>query len=210
VSKTSVFVQAVDGNRYKNPLLYGVNWYVCFDDEDDPEIVIKSTKSSTVASMMRRAKKVLHRSAINGKVISQAKTAHRLFPPMWDKLTPTMSFFLALGGPIPIPETHEGYISPPFTDDAKCICWEMIFPTRRILDVFLPGITIDLRLIEFVIGYNHYKFTNPEIVLAETLIEWLGDDFKTIVTHPERSYRMIEAKYGETITLRKPETCNSK
>lgn len=40
MSLVSSYVQAKDGLFYKNPQLSGKGWFICFDDDEPPELVI--------------------------------------------------------------------------------------------------------------------------------------------------------------------------
>lgn len=40
MSLCPAFVRAEDGNLYRNPTIRGEDWYVCFDDDDPPELVV--------------------------------------------------------------------------------------------------------------------------------------------------------------------------
>lgn len=41
MSLVSTYVRATDGKLYKNPVLSGQGWFICFDDDDPVELVIK-------------------------------------------------------------------------------------------------------------------------------------------------------------------------
>ena len=41
MSLVSTWVKAKDGLFYKNPELSDKDWFICFDDDDPPELVIK-------------------------------------------------------------------------------------------------------------------------------------------------------------------------
>lgn len=40
MSLVSTYVRADDGKMYRNPVLAGGGWFICFDDDDPVEIVI--------------------------------------------------------------------------------------------------------------------------------------------------------------------------
>jgi hypothetical protein len=40
MSLGATFVRASDGYFYKEPILSGDNWFICFDEDDPPELVI--------------------------------------------------------------------------------------------------------------------------------------------------------------------------
>lgn len=40
MSLVSTYVRADDGEMYRNPVLEGEGWFICFDDDDPVEVVI--------------------------------------------------------------------------------------------------------------------------------------------------------------------------
>lgn len=44
MSLVSTYVRATDGYFYQDPVLSGDGWFVCFDDDDPPELVIDKSK----------------------------------------------------------------------------------------------------------------------------------------------------------------------
>jgi len=40
MSLVSTYVRADDGKMYKNPVLEGDGWFICFDDDDPVELVV--------------------------------------------------------------------------------------------------------------------------------------------------------------------------
>ena len=44
MSLVGTYVRATDGNLYEDPVLRGDGWFVCFDDDDPPELVLDRAK----------------------------------------------------------------------------------------------------------------------------------------------------------------------
>lgn len=42
MSLVPTWVYAEDGNWYKDPVITGPGWFICFDDDDPPEMVIRT------------------------------------------------------------------------------------------------------------------------------------------------------------------------
>jgi hypothetical protein len=109
MSLVATYVQATDGKIYKEPVLSGEDFFICFDDDDPPELVIK---------VLDRTDKQLHQRAINilkdiGLVatISDAHTkSGRLFGKS-NKFVDSYSVFLSIKAPIPADKIteHEGF-----------------------------------------------------------------------------------------------------
>ena len=101
MSLVATWVQATDGKFYENPILFGEGWYVCFDDDDPPEIVIseKLFKSKDAFQILEEAG-VPHRNVRDGH------RENRMFPNKvnlkW-KWKEAWSYFFVLDGPIPVP-----------------------------------------------------------------------------------------------------------
>lgn len=204
VSKVSVFVEAVDGFHYQNPVVYGNDWFLCFDDEELPEIVIKQFKRTSPASAKKRAIKVMREAGIKFKMGTERPSqCGRVFPPKWDKISDAVSFYLEITAPIPIPGIHEAKVNSP---SGECVhySWTMEFKTEDVAGPFLPNGFISTRLCAFVMGMKYYMIQRDKRVeLAEALIKMLGPEFKEIALDPNRDLAMFTAKYGERIKLSK-------
>lgn len=100
MSKVSTFVQGDDFKFYKNPVLYGDDWYLCFDDDDPPEVVIKAT-------VKRTAKKLAgDRLAGAGVCFKWGEPSYsyssRLFPPTYTGFQKAFGYFVQLTAPLPV------------------------------------------------------------------------------------------------------------
>ena len=54
MSQYHVYVRAKDGNIYTRPRIQGQNWFICWDDDDDPELVVHATSEAEASLMMAR------------------------------------------------------------------------------------------------------------------------------------------------------------
>lgn len=102
---------------YKGPTIYdeSLEWFLCFDDEDPPEIVVKS---SGQLSRIHREEKIEHFlkvAKIDARVITHNVSGSRLFPPNWKQFHPAIQAFIELNNNINISNLkvkHDGI----FTD----------------------------------------------------------------------------------------------
>lgn len=53
MSLVSNYIKATDGLFYRNPTLEGKDWFVCFDDDDPEEIVIKTSSKKTPQEILK-------------------------------------------------------------------------------------------------------------------------------------------------------------
>lgn len=64
MSLVSTYVLADNGLFYKNPTLRGEDWFICFDDDDPPELVI-ATNDRTREALEQRATEILATAGID-------------------------------------------------------------------------------------------------------------------------------------------------
>ena len=76
-----VYVLFDDGLWHRNPLLASDNWLVTFDDEDDPELVIKRDQDEKADKTEDRL--VAIANSINATIITQGYRSIRNFWPYW-------------------------------------------------------------------------------------------------------------------------------
>jgi hypothetical protein len=77
-----------DGKYYQNPVIYDEtgDWFICFDDEDPVEFVIR--KNVISSSRKDREREILERLEVLGisaKIINSKPTGQRNFTCMYDK-----------------------------------------------------------------------------------------------------------------------------
>lgn len=101
-----------NGVYYKNPVFYGTNWYMRFEDGAIPEIVIRTYRDPKVASIIKRIKQVFKVHGISGIIDPNAhRKSSSAFPPDWSGLHDCASFTFSLEEPIPVEVQvqHRGY-----------------------------------------------------------------------------------------------------
>ena len=104
-----------DSKWYKNPTIFDEtnDWFLCFDDDDPPELVIYQPKQLTKEKRMIRIFEVIDTAKIKARVLVRTVCqANRLFPPNWSiDFKPSMSVFLEIYNRIDIKKLsikHEG------------------------------------------------------------------------------------------------------
>jgi len=107
MSLVPTWVKATDGLFYKNPILYGEDWYICFDDDDPPELVISNKIPSSKAALTVKAEKILTELGIKFKLHKHPRNSGRMFPPTWKKCTNSLAFFFDLESLMPIPQLSD-------------------------------------------------------------------------------------------------------
>lgn len=104
MSLVSTYVRADDGKLYKNPVLSGEGWFICFDDDDPVELVV------TVESKITDAVKFLQSLGIFPQDISRpSKGASRIFN---GKFEEARSWFFEINKRIPhkLITEHDGIV----------------------------------------------------------------------------------------------------
>lgn len=105
MSLVGIYVLADDEKLYHDPVLYGNDWFLCFDDDDPPELVIEQQNRSKV-QCRERALEVLAETGIEAKVsVESYDSSQRVFPPYDDdgdgNLRGATSFEVDVLKPIP-------------------------------------------------------------------------------------------------------------
>lgn len=114
MSLVSTYVKAVDGNFYKDPVLKGKeksypfgDWFLCFDDDDPPELVMEDIDHKL--PFRQRAAAIMREmdSQFQDKdLYYQGAGGRRDFGERG--FLRAISFFLTIRKPIPVPEKHGG------------------------------------------------------------------------------------------------------
>ncbi len=95
MSLVGTYVRAEDGQLYRGPVIYGDGWFVCFDDDDPPELVVfEGTEVPSLPWLRLKGK-------ANGG-------GSRCVPPTWEPMAEANSYWCKLLAPIPVPELHDG------------------------------------------------------------------------------------------------------
>jgi hypothetical protein len=104
MSLVGVLVLCDDGNLYEDPVFYGDDWFLCFDDDDDPEIVIERKGRSNQACL-HCVGEILKETGISADLSSSlARTAIRCFPPYEgyrSRNADAVAYWLDINRPIP-------------------------------------------------------------------------------------------------------------
>lgn len=126
MSMVPTYVRASDGRFYKNPVLTSEDGFICFDDNDPPELVMK-TRGSKVTNEAAELQMDMFLGAGRWAGLLRAVACRRLFGL---KTEPAMVFWFRLTHCIPVPVTHQGcecgkpkhdcVIYDPETPPAKC------------------------------------------------------------------------------------------
>ena len=106
MSLVSHFVIMDNTIWYKNPIIFDEthNWYICFDDDDPPEIVVHHTdqKHLSVKEKLDTIAMVLERHKIFAKVKYLSRTGNRLFPPYYEDFKSCIAAFIKIKSRIDI------------------------------------------------------------------------------------------------------------
>lgn len=107
MSLVSTWVQGTDAQYYKNPEIEKDDFFICFDDEEEPEIVIALPSDAMAAnefrdraSRYRRAADLLKSLNIPYRITKYGLTCTRIFGEF--SLKPAFSVHFALKGPLPV------------------------------------------------------------------------------------------------------------
>lgn len=101
MSLVSTYVRATDGQFYKNPVIEGDNWFICFDDREPPEMVVKEGAYPPELAYFQPTS-------------SLVPCGQRVFEQEWD-FAPARHQWGKLVGPIPVPDddNHDGKCNRP-------------------------------------------------------------------------------------------------
>ncbi len=110
MSLVSTYVVMANGACYKNPVLFDEtgDWFICFDDEEPPEIVLrqtiitKSRKSRTRQISEKLEKLGITAKIIESRVCGQRNFGHASNDPKKMEFEPAVSAFLKLKKRIPL------------------------------------------------------------------------------------------------------------
>ena len=96
MSLVATYVRAVDGQLYRDPIIYGDGWFLCFDDEDPLELVV-------------------FKGAVWPKldyitILHDHDCGMRSVPPKWRETKPAKAYWCALVKRIPVPQLHDGVV----------------------------------------------------------------------------------------------------
>ena len=98
MSLVSTWVKMADGKWYQNPTIFSKsrNWYLCFDDDDPPELVIKEDKPRSKVERLELAETILKWWNIDAKIQRSQLYCQRMFPPEYSGFYQAFSFFIKM------------------------------------------------------------------------------------------------------------------
>lgn len=170
-----MLVQAVDNRLYEDPIIEGDGFFIRAESIEDPEIVIRYSPTTTLASSRDLAYKRFRELGIKVKMDDSCNDEDLFaFPPKWDKLTKGSRWTFQLKDKIPIPHSFKTVVDYPSTS-SKFIAWELEFPLQEVLD-FLDKKKFQPLLFCFLIGHQiHPPLT---VKMQKTLISNLEDQLR--------------------------------
>ena len=100
MSLVSTYVKMPNKMWYQNPIIYDktLDWFICFDDDDPPELVLKSPKQISKIERVEYIKNTLFIADISVEGFTHSVSGNRLFPPEWKKFHPAVNAFLKING----------------------------------------------------------------------------------------------------------------
>jgi len=104
MSLVTTYFLASDGNLYE-ATLRGDNWFLCFDDDDPPELVIKGGEGQSNQRAREIAARLLDIVGINADLLTGPHRSGRIFN---GKSARSFAFFLDINEPIPVALLPEG------------------------------------------------------------------------------------------------------
>jgi len=98
MSLVSTYVRAVDGKLYRDPVFRGDFWFLCFDDDDPPELVVKAGHKRPGFTWFKCNR-------------YQANNPHRGTRSFGDEWCEALSYLGRLVDRIPVPTEHGGFVT---------------------------------------------------------------------------------------------------
>lgn len=117
----SAYFLASNGLLYRDPIIRGNGWFVVFDGEDEPELVLAKSDGSRVldATAARLAAvSILEQAGISAVLSGVPRSMRRAFDASGDGARDSWCFWLSVEEPIPVelltePERAAGVSEPP-------------------------------------------------------------------------------------------------
>lgn len=110
MSLVPTWVLAVDGQFYENPIFKGNGWFLCFDDDDPPELVIRMEEGASIDNGLLRmlAIDILNDLELGYHILAKPRPtwALRCFTGITD-MKYAGSVFIQITEPIPVPTEYD-------------------------------------------------------------------------------------------------------
>jgi len=129
------FVRADEGNFYKEVSIKGDDFFICFDENDPPELVIMK-KGRTAKELEKRAEQIIRELKIQATIKNENTTtgfdSERCFNDDPLAFKPARAYFLDITKPIPLAiiTKHSGVFEGKGEGTFECF-EEMDFPAWR-------------------------------------------------------------------------------
>lgn len=108
MSLVGTWVLAQDGNFYEEPVVRGDGWFLCFDDDDPPELVMQCRLVGQMrkrgANVVEAAGRILREAGVAFSDIKYSGVAGRIFGGQFKQAA---SVWLMVNGPIPVPANFD-------------------------------------------------------------------------------------------------------
>ncbi len=157
-----MFVQALDDRLYKDPIIEGDGFFIRFCDQEDPEIVIKYSPTSTLKSSRdlcyKRFAELEMRVRINNP--NEGDEDQFSFPPLWRGLSKGARWTFKPLAPIPVPMHYTAVIDYP-SPDRRFIAWKLSFDMKDVLDFLDKNIFHNI-LVSFIVGREKFPPLDPK------------------------------------------------
>lgn len=98
----AVFVQGTDYKYYRNPIVYGDNWFIEFEDNELPEIIVKRFEKTNEKSALRRMRSILNKAGFKYKIKANVARTVRVFPPKFQGFDDALATFFELRDLVPV------------------------------------------------------------------------------------------------------------
>lgn len=155
MSKVATYVEGADGRYYMDPVIYTNDWYVRFDDDQPPQIVVRSFKNSTQESEAKRCKKFLKSAGFKFKNFDYESGGLRMFPPAWTMKQAGWSNFIMLA-PFPVDgvQIHSDgdFEIMPDIMQGTVMIWNRDFLVEQILDLWVANAELSETVLAYLGG----------------------------------------------------------
>lgn len=111
-----IYVQADDGQYYQDPVIRGDDFFLCWDEDDPPELVIRADepnardsetiKRMAVVRIKKRARRIIDELGISARYFDDVRFSWRCFTETLDVENMTYAGALFLNIKKPVPARH--------------------------------------------------------------------------------------------------------